>query len=110
MSKFIDSQAQRLCEEVDKYGQKLGFLEKPRKIDGETIPGESVPWEAYQDERGCWTTFMQSGRSVTVLIAEKNSDAWTFDHRIFPCGVHLDRLVKQTAKAVVHALFEPSEA
>ena len=108
MSTFVDSQSQRLCAAVDKYAQKLGYLEGPTKDpDGETIPGDSVEVEMFGTRPTCWLTFSADDREVTVAVTEITVELGDADHTIMPCGGHLDNLVAKTARAVVHALFDP---
>ncbi len=98
MSTFTESQSSRLCDAVDKYAQKQGFIAK----------GESVEFATNEFAVGQWLIFA-NGHTVTVAITDTSEAVFNFgaEHWIFPCGQQLDGLVKKVAKAVVHELFDP---
>lgn len=98
MPRFTESQFARLCEAVDKYARRLGFI----------AGGESVEFATNEFAVGQWVIF-SNGHTVTVAITDTNEAVFNFgaEHWIFPCGQQLDSLVKKVAKAVVHELFEP---
>ncbi len=97
MSHFISSQSTRLCEAVDRYAQKLGFIGKNESVECKICPFSAGQWLIFAN-----------GHTVTVAITDTNEAVFNFgaEHWIFPCGQTLDRLVKHVAKCVVHELFD----
>lgn len=98
MSKFLDSQSSRICAEVNRTARRLGYLGKKEDVDCDIFGVSDIRW----------VTFTAGVRESTVAIAETNQEIPDADHVVFPCGDHLDDLVKKTAQSVVISLFEPS--
>lgn len=101
---FRDTTFATFVHEVNVYARKPGHIRK----------GEEVPFTATDGEYGLFLNFPQPLRpgslGLSVVITETPDEILFPDHLLFPCGAKLLPLIKTTAKAVVHAVFDPADA